>query len=246
MSLIWLGLRCVFSLGPLLFLGLVTPLASQESPLPPAVKKQLASVARTEPWLYPDHNGSFTLVLDRGIAGWWGGWWHQIFRLAFQSAADFVTRKSGLKPRTLPANIVGLFVVFGLSGAIHGSGSYSQQGDTRPVRGPLAFFLLQACGILLEMSIARFILHRFTQGKSPRWLVRMTNLVWVYAWFMLTGPLLVNDLSKGGLFLLEPPMISPLRGLGLGVPGDGWFCGFGKLAEWHWDSERWWLSGLAF
>lgn len=42
---------------------------------------------RSELWHFPCTNGSFTYsVLDKGMAGFWGSWWHQTFRVAFSKS----------------------------------------------------------------------------------------------------------------------------------------------------------------
>lgn len=44
-----------------------------------------------ELWRYPDFFGGFVRnVLDRGLAGFWGGWWHQSFRVGFTGPVRFV------------------------------------------------------------------------------------------------------------------------------------------------------------
>lgn len=246
MTFIWAGLRNCFTLGPLLFLGVLTPLVSPKSPLPTSWKRHLSQACRMEPWLFPDHNGSYMVVLDKGLAGWWGGWWHQIFRYSFQAGAEFVQSSLGLRSSSMVGQLVGVFVAFALSGALHACGSYTQQGDTKPLRGPMLFFLLQAVGVMSESLFRHAVLRRFgLTGKMPKWLSRMVILVWVNAWLFLTAPLLVDDFAKGGLWLLEPLMISPTRGLGLGVEGDGWYCWEGTWATWYRDKRRWWLSGIA-
>lgn len=53
---------------------------------------------------------------------------------------------------------------------------------------------------------------------------RLVRLVYVHVWFYHTAPLLMDDFARGGLWLYEPAPISPLRALGLGVRGDGWWC----------------------
>ncbi|MCJ1456178.1 hypothetical protein MMC28_006538 [Mycoblastus sanguinarius] len=44
------------------------------------------------PWLYPPYFGPSSQVWKKGLAGLWGGWWHQLFRYAFEQAGEFVGR----------------------------------------------------------------------------------------------------------------------------------------------------------
>ncbi|KAL2018710.1 hypothetical protein VTK56DRAFT_484 [Thermocarpiscus australiensis] len=47
--------------------------------------------ARAELWQHPALFGGFGAgVLDRGLAGFWGGWWHQTFRLGFIAPGRWV------------------------------------------------------------------------------------------------------------------------------------------------------------
>ncbi|KAI8940693.1 hypothetical protein NX059_001961 [Plenodomus lindquistii] len=63
------ALQTIFALGPLFFSGLLGP-------------TRLG--ARAEPFMYPETWASYTVVLDRGLAGWWSSWWHQTFRFALE------------------------------------------------------------------------------------------------------------------------------------------------------------------
>lgn len=39
-----------------------------------------------EAWMHPPIFGPFSAVLEDGLSGFWGQYWHQIFRIAFTSA----------------------------------------------------------------------------------------------------------------------------------------------------------------
>lgn len=229
MSIIWLGLRCIFSFAPLLFVGLMGP-------------KYIG--VQGEPWLYPDHYGTYWNVFDRGLAGWWGGWWHQTFRYAFQAAGEWILSITGVDVTSIPGKAVMLFTAFSFSGILHACGSTTQPGETNPWGGPFMFFFLQAFGIMAEMLWGIFMKRTGLSQRTPQWLKRLTNFVWVHLWFLATGPLLVNDMAKGGLWLIEPVMLSPIRYLGFGVEGDGLYCWGGRFAKWHSD-PNWLWSGIA-
>ena len=71
------------------------------------------------------------------------------------------------------------------------------------------------------------------------------NFAATYTWLYYTAPLLVDDFAKGGIWLFEPIPFSPLRGLGFGAEGEGWWCWHGRLIGWH-HGARWWQSGISF
>lgn len=230
MSFIWLGLRTIYCWGPMFFVGLLG---------------RAYIGANGEPWMYPDHYGSYSNVFTRGLAGWWGGWWHQVFRFGFQAGATWLTNDVlRLQARSMLSNVISLFVAFALSGFLHGSGSITMHGDTLPLRNSFTFFILQPIGIMLEVAWRQMLKKTGLASKIPWWVGWTISFVYVHLWFVMTGPLLTDDFSRGGLWLFEPVMFSPLRGLGFGVEGDSFFCWGGKHFAWHSDS-RWWMSGIA-
>lgn len=229
MIFIWLGLRTILVLAPLCFVGLFG-------------KKWLGIWG--EPWLYPDHYGSYKNVLENGIAGWWAGWWHQSFTFAFYSASNWLNDCLNIQRRSNIGKFVTLLTSFFLSGLIHASGSQTQQGQTDPLRGSMMFFMVQPCGIIAE-RLWRQAAHRSgLSAHYPKWVVYVTNFLWINLWFWLTAPLIVDDLGKGGLWLTELIPFSPSRLLGLGPPDDGAFRWNGPLARWH-TGNHWFSSGVA-
>jgi hypothetical protein len=224
------ALQTIFALAPLFFSGILGPSAIG---------------ARAEPWMYPETWGPFTSILERGLAGWWSVWWHQTFRFAFEQPSRKLVELLGMNPRSAPAKFLQLLVAFSLSGTLHACGSYTSAGTTYPLRGSMAFFLLQALGIFAEVVLTQGLRRTGIQGRVPKMLMRVFTFVYVHFWFYHTAPLLCDEFARGGIWLFEPIPVSVLRGLGLGVEGDGWWCWGGKLVWWH-TGDRWWRSGLAF
>lgn len=225
-----LALWAVFKMGPVFFAGLLGP--------------SLIGL-RGEAFLNPaDMFGSFTHVLDAGLAGWWGAWWHQTFRVAFQQPGDWLVAFLGLPKRSVPAKLVSTWTAFFLSGVLHASGSHTQLGDTRPLAGPMSFFLAQALGVTVQVALSEALRSAGVTQRTPRNLRRLVNLSVVAGWLYLTAPLLVDDFARGGIWLFEPVPISIFRGLGLGPKGEGWWCWYGGLVEWR-SGRSWWDSGIA-
>lgn len=195
------------------------------------------------PWLYTDFFGPFlTSLFEGGLAGAWGRWWHQNFRFGFVAPADWLLSKFPVSLQT-KSQLVALRVIiaFVLSGAIHACGSYTQFADTKPLSGPFLFFVLQIPGILIQ-RLPAYISPRLL-ARLPKWIRQWTNLAFSIAWILLTGPLVADDFSRGGLWLFEPIPISPLRGLGFGAHDEGWWCWHGKWFK-SWAGERWWQRGF--
>jgi hypothetical protein len=222
------ALQTIFTLGPLFFSGVLGPFLG----------------ARAEPWIYPEVWGSYTHVLDKGLAGWWSAWWHQSFRFAFEAPSRKIIKTMNMDPKAPAAKLVQLIVAFGLSGILHACGSYTCHGDTRPLLGPMRFFLLQAVAIFAESVLTATAHKTGLQDHLPRWLKRSFNFFYVNFWFYHTANLLCDDFAKGGVWLFEPVPVSLFRAIGLGTEGDGWWCWGDSGVRWY-SGDRWWKTGLA-
>lgn len=225
------ALQTIFSLAPLFFSGLLGP-------------KRIG--ARAEPWMYPETWASYTVVLDRGLAGWWSSWWHQTFRFAFEQPSQKLIEVLGMNKKSPAAKLLQLQVAFGLSGVLHACGSYTCAGETRPLRGPMAFFLLQAMGMFGELLSIQVLRSTSFQNRIPKWAMQMFKFGYVHVWFYYTAHLLCDDFARGGVWLFEPVPVSLFRGVGFGADKrDGWWCWSGQVLRWH-RGDRWWTSGIAF
>ncbi|KAI9784011.1 MAG: hypothetical protein M1816_001093 [Peltula sp. TS41687] len=223
------SLQVIFSMAPLLFVGILGPKFIH---------------VRAEPWMYPDFFGGFKMVLEKGLAGWWGGWWHQTFRFAIGAPSRWMIERTGMDGKSQAGRILQLTVAFALSGLLHACGSYTQLPLTHPLRGPFLFFSLQPLGITLQTMVARVLTRSGVSKHCPRALRWSANFLYVHTWFYFTAPLLADDFSRGGIWLFEPVPISPIRGLGWGLKEEGWWCWGGSSPRWH-RGDRWWRSGLA-
>ncbi|KAJ5986454.1 hypothetical protein N7451_010819 [Penicillium sp. IBT 35674x] len=234
---VYVALAYVTSLNPICFLGLSMAF--------PNASRKLTAAPLDESWLYADTFGPFiSPVLDDGLAGVWGSWWHQLFRHGFVSTARWI---SSLLPGawgTYPAmkRVIYIVVAFSLSGFVHACGSYTQFTETRPLRGPFLFFLLQSMAILIEHTIKAVVLPKLPLGRTPRWLRRTANGLIVFFWLLYSGAFIADDFARGGLWLMEPVPLSPLRGLGL-ANGQGWWCWEGEWFK-YWSDGTYWGSGI--
>lgn len=226
----YVALQCIFALAAPFFVGIFG-------------RRNLG--LRAEPWQYPDHFGSYIVVFRKGLAGWWGAWWHQTFRFAFEAPQKWAVRKLGWEERGMKAKVLGLVVAFTCSGCLHAAGSYTMWPSTRSLKGPFTFFVLQPVGIVLQMGASRAMERVGIRKMLPGWVRGVGNFVLVHVWFYYTAPFLTDDFARGGVWLFEPIPVSPLRGMGFGAEGEGWWCWKGRLVGWYWG-EKWWQSGVAF
>jgi hypothetical protein len=225
------ALGTIFLLAPLFFCGVLGA--------------DLIGV-RGEPWMYPNEWGSYLSVFDRGLAGWWGIWWHQTFRFAFEAPSRRLIEKMHIDRRSFKGKALQMFMAFGLSGIMHACGSHTSIGDTRPIRGPFAFFILQPFGIVGQALLARAFQRAGIAHRVPLVLQRASIFVYVHVWFYFTAPLLIEDMAAGGLFLYEPVPFSIFRLCGLGGKEESSVCWPAptKWLTWH-KADAWWQSGIA-
>lgn len=149
---VYWALATIFTLAPLFFCG---------------VLGAHRIGVRGEPWMYPREWGSFTSVLDRGLAGWWGIWWHQTFRFAFEAPSRRLIEVLKMDRRSIQGKALQLLMAFALSGSIHACGSYTSIGNTRPIRGPFAFFIVQPMGIMGQAFIAKALQRAGITERLP-------------------------------------------------------------------------------
>jgi hypothetical protein len=186
LSGVYFALWEIFGLGPLFFCGLLGP-------------KLIGR--HGEAWMNPpDMFGSYSNVIDRGLAGWWGGWWHQSFRSTFEAPTNYLLAVLRVDSKSNVGRTIAVFIAFLISGCLHASGSYTQLGDTDPMMGPMRFFLLQACAVLTESLLSQQLSRIVALRDSPKLLKQAFNLVWVHIWLYFTAPLLVDDFARGGIW----------------------------------------------
>lgn len=238
------ALTFIFSLSPLFF-TLILPKVVDVS--------KITKSPLLEPWMYaPFWYPVTTSILHSGLAGFWGKFWHQMFRYGISEPSRVLIEWLNIDKRGQIARIIQLLIAFGLSGSIHTAGSYTTFSLTpsHPFSGPLMFFFTQGVGVLLQSTIIKLLYHYLPRTKSlPRVVKQSMNLAFVLVYLYFTGPLLADDFARCGIWLFEPVPISLLRGLGFGPGGkdEGWWA-------WYQEGSRWvgwhrgdgiWDSGLA-
>ncbi|KAL8713753.1 MAG: hypothetical protein Q9220_002279 [cf. Caloplaca sp. 1 TL-2023] len=192
------------------------------------------------PWLYPSFFGSWNQIAEKGLAGLWGGWWHQLFRYAFESAGEFIGGNLlHLPKKSIPGAAVRVTAAFLCSGMLHACASYTVSGPTRPMRGSFLFFALQPVGIIAQRGLSIYLKKKGYREAIPPWMRRIGNVSFVLAWCWATGPLIADEFASGGVWLYEPLPISLIRG----VNGEGWWRWGGEWIRWE-SGGRWWQRGL--
>ncbi|KAI1432395.1 membrane bound O-acyl transferase family-domain-containing protein [Xylaria sp. CBS 124048] len=219
---------------------------------------------RAHPWHLPSLSGSWMQILDYGLSGFWGGWWHQTFRFGFLAPARWLVRHGYLpSPRNrngsgdgngngngnaskmgMMSPIITTLIAFAQSGLIHAAGSYSTVPPTN-CWDPLFFFALSAVGVMLQSALSRVL--RCQIQRLPRWTRRLGNFVVAFLWMWATSWVLLGDFGRSGSWLWEPVPYSFARAAGLGVDRRVWRFERDSLPRWYWGGRgRWWETGIAF
>lgn len=206
------------------------------------------SGARADLWQYPDIFGSFAVnVLDNGLAGFWGGWWHQTFRNAFVAPANWMARRGYLpRNRRHPATrFAGVAVAFVQSGVLHAAGSATALSPAARPWSPPLFFLGSLAGVAVQAGW-HAMFGRVVRKRCPRWVRRGANLGFVLVCLHVTCWAFLDDLALAGVWLYEPLPFSLLRAMGLGQPGDKVWRWDADVMPRLWVGKWWWESGIAF
>ena len=122
---------------------------------------------RREAWWNPTHFGNAMAVFDRGLAGFWGAWWHQSFRTVFTAPTEYLIRRGFISgPRSVGAVRANMLFPFLISASMHAAGSYMAPGPAE-VWQPFAFFALAGLGVTVQRRTCA-LLDAIFDDKIPR------------------------------------------------------------------------------
>lgn len=200
-----------------------------------------ANTTVTAPWRWPDEFGSLTAVMAYGLAGGWGGWWHQTFRNMFSAPSEAIFRRTGINRKGLAGRLVQAAFAFTISGILHGCAAHAQISRTnKPLSGPFLFFALQGLGVVVQGSLIELLRQTgIKQRFSPPFQGWM-NLAFVAIWEYYASPALVDDFARN-IWLWHPVPFSIVRlleGKSFRVPE------YMPSVRWV-DNGFWWNSGWA-
>ena len=195
-------------------------------------------------WAYEPPFGAFKSVYKDGLRGFWGCWWHQMFRIQFTSVAIPIIYTVCEGGSNVKGRVVRLSVPFLCSGVVHACGSYTMWGDTKPINSFL-FFAVQPVGIMVQAMFRRGLNKLVPFDKIPVGIRYTGNIAFMLIWLFNTFPLLADDYAKGGLFLTEPFPFSLLQAIGVGSQARShqFWIGHGFQLR---TGPEWWRVGVAF
>lgn len=187
--------------------------------LPPYLLPVLASFIIASPnapwsphtWPRP-HFGPFSAVLDDGLRGLWGRWWHQQMRHAVSEPGRWLATKLRFKRGGLVRYACICVSAFTLSGLTH-MGLVPPKPRSAEVYGPwelrltvATFFWVQPLGILLEVTLLERLITTTSRWLgSAQSLERIMRLLWVLLFMSFSCMFLLNPFLELGYWKIWPP-----------------------------------------
>lgn len=161
----------------------------------------------THLWPRP-HFGPFSAVLDSGLRGLWGTWWHQQMRHAVSEPGRWLSDRLGLGRGIVRYGMI-CGSAFLLSGITHMGLVPPHAPDAWRLRSLIgAFFFAQPVGILLEVVVVEKLLGKvetLLSGSSIRTAVMsMLRLGWVLLFMSVPLSFLAEPFEVLGYWKLWP------------------------------------------
>ncbi|EPE03965.1 hypothetical protein F503_04813 [Ophiostoma piceae UAMH 11346] len=191
-------------------------------------------------WNYPTIFGSVTLILDHGLAGFWGGWWHQTFRMAFveptawlvdhgflpgplpsqskkntkhtQPATDKNTKDKSETGRKERESLPRITRLVGLIIAFTQSALLHAAGSATSLPDHAYWHMPFLFFLLAGVGVViQTGLQMAILNRLPRPIRRAGNLMFALGWLHATQWLFIDDLARSGIWLFEPVPFSFVR-----------------------------------
>ena len=161
--------------------------------------------------------GPFSAVVDRGMRGLWGTWWHQTMRYTTSIPGRRFAQACGVKSHSTLDYSLRTISAFFFSGVIHmGLVPPEPQYATMPamtVRLYIAmFFWAQAVAFAIELLVSR-IVKRVSPDFVGTSVAKGLTLIWVSAWLCITVPIVAVALKELGYGTVYPIPVSLWNGL---------------------------------
>ncbi|KAH8777115.1 hypothetical protein F5882DRAFT_502855 [Hyaloscypha sp. PMI_1271] len=161
---------------------------------------------------WPMLMGSPAVVWGSGLRGFWGRFWHQLFRDLFMSPAKALINVLGVKPKSLPAYGIKIVIAFFISGVLHAASLPRNMYRVSPLRYA-SFFWIQGVCVLLEVMVEQMLGDR--QLKQRAWWKRygagIIRLLWTVVVLYVTVPVVADELTRVLRVMgLKPTVLLPM------------------------------------
>lgn len=179
------------------------------------------------PHNWPLMFGPFSAIIDNGLRGLWGSFWHQTTRHMASVPGRALNELAGIPTSSTTGYISLVTSAFLFTGILH-AGLVPLQPlktdfSTNELRLYMAsFFWVQVIGVYIELLGTR--IFRPVSMKLPSILRDTMVLIWTAGWLGFTLPLLAVPFRGLGYWDAYPFPVSPTQG----IWGQGWFPWSGR------------------
>jgi len=173
---------------------------------------------------WPPLMGNPLVVLESDLRGFWGRFWHQLFRNVrdFNVDVELNSNDSQLligpakalaavlrvPPKSLPAYIIQVVLAFILSGAIHAASLPRNIPNVSPLRYA-SFFWIQGACVLVEIALEQVLVLQGSGELRPLWVrscLAVARLAWTVGILYFTVPVGADELMKVARIVGPPPV----------------------------------------
>ncbi|PVH82036.1 hypothetical protein DL98DRAFT_587045 [Cadophora sp. DSE1049] len=166
---------------------------------------------RVENW--PSVMGSPLAISQRGLRGFWGGFWHQLFRNLLTGPGKAVCRALDLPERSTTKYAIQVTVAFTISSALHSATLPRNIPNVSAMRYASFFWMNGAC-VLYEIILVRAAALLDLNGPRPLWAsigLAFLRVVWVGTVLYHTVPVIEDELTRvSRIFGLRPVLFLAL------------------------------------
>lgn len=179
------------------------------------------------PHTWPLMFGPFSVIIENGLRGLWGSFWHQMTRHMASVPGRAFNELVGISTSSTIGYVSLVTSAFLFTGILH-TGLVPLQPlkpdfSANEMRLYMAsFFWVQVIGICIELLGAR--IFRSVSMKLPSIVRGAMVLIWTAGWLGFTLPLLAIPFRGLGYWDSYPVPVSPTQG----IWGQGWFPWSGR------------------
>ncbi|UPX17095.1 uncharacterized protein EKO05_0007471 [Ascochyta rabiei] len=161
------------------------------------------------------HFGPFSAIVNYGVRGFWGQWWHQQMRHIVSEPGRWLVTKLRLEDKGWQKTLKYMLIcvsAFTLSGITHSGMVPSKPRfasvDANELRLRLAsFFWIQPVGIAIELLLLEPALRSLPSWL--RWLQAMFRVIWTVVFMCFTCTILVVPFGQLGYWNIIPSSLTP-------------------------------------
>ncbi|CZT52700.1 uncharacterized protein RSE6_14059 [Rhynchosporium secalis] len=146
-------------------------------------------------------------IARKGLRGFWGDFWHQLFRNLLTGPGKTLSKSLNLSPGSTISYVIQVVTAFGLSGMISSAGLPRDSKTINPIRCSSFVWIHGAC-VLCEIVLLRTAAMLDFNGSKSLWTsasLRVVNLIWTGLVLYHTVPLVQDEMTRvSRMYRLKP------------------------------------------